>query len=297
MTSSYDPRETTPFSLEAPREQTLPYVLNSPHSGRIYPAEFLNQTKLTATGIRKSEDFLVDRLILGAVELGMPLLSASFPRAFIDINREPFELDPDMFDGPLPDHTNSASTRVAGGLGTIARIVAEGEDIYIGQLSPEDALQRIETIYKPYHNALRQLLAQTHLKFGYAVLLDFHSMPSMSQGLSGNRRPDFVLGDRYATSCHPQVTRSAKQLLEEQGFKVAVNKPYAGGFITEHYGRPHNGLHALQIEINRSLYMNEVTIEPSKGFDDFAAELVRFLSRMVELDCNDLAGSFPLAAE
>ncbi len=286
-----------PYSIISPVQQTLPFVLNSPHSGRAYLPEFLMQTKLSSTSIRKSEDFLVDKLIEQAVDLGLPLLVANYPRAYIDVNREPYELDPLMFDAPLPGYVNTGSARVAGGLGTIPRVVAEGEEIYTDPISANDANKRIDDIYKPYHKALRSLLARTHLKFGYVVLVDCHSMPSVSNGFSGNRRPEFVLGDRYATSCNPNITHQARVLLQDMGYSVAINKPYAGGFITEHYGRPNCGLHSIQIEINRALYMDEVTIEPSSDFDRFAGDLVTFISRLIKIDSSELSGSFPLAAE
>ena len=178
MSTGYDPHTNPPFELYRPSGQQAPFVLNSPHSGRNYRPQFLKQTRLGNLAIRKSEDFLVDELFLPAVSHGVPLLAANFPRAYMDTNREPYELDPVLFDGAMPDYANTSSIRVSSGLGTIARVVAEGEDIYDEKLMLNDGIERIETLYKPYHATLRRLLAETHVKFGYAVLVDCHSMPS-----------------------------------------------------------------------------------------------------------------------
>ena len=213
MTASFNPVTNPAFRIYDPEKQAVPFVLNSPHSGRIYPTEFLEQTSLSKISIRKSEDYLVDELVMNGVTAGIPLLAANFPRAFLDVNREPFELDPSMFTGGMPDYANTRSVRVAGGLGTIAKIVAEGEEIYTNKLSVEEGLERIEAIYKPYHAALRQLLARTHVMFGYAVLIDCHSMPSVRNGPVGDFRPDFVIGDRYASSCSPEITHYAVQCI------------------------------------------------------------------------------------
>ncbi len=297
MTNDFDPVSNPAFEIHAPVQQTVPFVLNSPHSGRMYPTRFLEMTNLSQISIRKSEDFLVDELVASGVSAGMPILVANFPRAFLDVNREPFELDPSLFTGPLPDYANTRSVRVAGGLGTIAKIVAEGEEIYASRLSVEEGLGRIEAIYKPYHTALRQLLAITHVKFGYAVLVDCHSMPSVRSGPAGDSRPDFVIGDRYASSCSTEITHYACTVLRELGYKVEINKPYAGGFITEHYGRPQYGLHAIQIEINRSLYMDEVRIAKSPQFNSFLGDMAQFLSQFTDMPDVGLTGSQPLAAE
>lgn len=297
MTASFNPVTNPAFRIYDPEKQAVPFVLNSPHSGRIYPTEFLEQTSLSKISIRKSEDYLVDELVMNGVTAGIPLLAANFPRAFLDVNREPFELDPSMFTGGMPDYANTRSVRVAGGLGTIAKIVAEGEEIYTNKLSVEEGLERIEAIYKPYHAALRQLLARTHVMFGYAVLIDCHSMPSVRNGPVGDFRPDFVIGDRYASSCSPEITHYVYNVLRDLGYQVEINKPYAGGFITEHYGRPQNGLHAIQIEINRSLYMDELRIAKSANFDAFSSDMERFLSDLVSLPDAGLAGNQPLAAE
>ncbi len=226
------------FDIIAPARRNLPVVLSSPHSGSCYPEDFLAASRLDAQAIRRSEDTHVDTLMLEAAALGAPLLRANFPRAWLDVNREPYELDPKMFAGALPTYANVRSVRVAGGLGTIARIVAEREEIYDRPLPVEVALARIDRVYKPYHRALRQLVADTHAAFGVAILIDCHSMPSTVRGSYGRQRPDVVLGDRYGTSCAPELTDLSAQILTRRGYGVSRNKPYAGGFITEHYGRP-----------------------------------------------------------
>jgi N-formylglutamate amidohydrolase len=201
------------------------------------------------------------------------------------VNREPYELDPKMFDGTLPTYANVRSVRVAGGLGTIARIVSESEEIYAGPVPVAEALQRIDAVYKPYHRALRQLVMDTRARFGVVVLIDCHSMPSTVRGGHGRLRPDIVLGDRYGTSCASELTDLAAQLLTRRGYSVNRNKPYAGGFITEHYGQPGRGLHAMQIEINRCLYMDERTLARTGGFARLStdlADLVRSLGEAFE---------------
>ncbi len=270
-----------PCEILLPPEQTVPFVFNSPHSGRRYPEDFLAATSLDANEIRRSEDFLVEQLFASVVDLGAPLMSAVYPRAYLDVNREPYELDPKMFAGRLPSFANVRSLRVAGGLGTIPRVVSDSAIIYRAPLSVEEALWRIDRIYRPYHDTLRRLLAQTHAAFGVAVLIDCHSMPSNVRGSAGRSRPDFVLGDRFGTSCAPGLTDAATETLSAMGYSVCRNKPYAGGFITEHYGRPARGLHALQLEINRGLYMDEQRIDANRGFDHLAADLQKLASELI----------------
>ena len=271
------------FEVREPAIQTIPFVYNSPHSGRRYPTAFLDESRLDDLSIRRSEDHYVDELFSAAPGFGAPLLVAHFPRAYLDVNREPYELDPRMFDGRLPAFANVRSIRVAGGLGTVPRVISESEEIYAGPLPIEAALDRIETLYKPYPAALTRLLAQTHVRFGRAVLIDCHSMPSSVRGQDAKGRSDFVLGDRHGTSASRALIDHAAGALSALGYKVAINRPYAGGFITEHYGRPAKGLHALQIEINRSLYMDEKTLEPHSGFVRLTAELADFIEGLTRL--------------
>ena len=285
------------FEVREPVTQTIPFVFNSPHSGRIYPPEFLASSSLDALAIRRSADHFVDELFADAPELGAPLLVAHFPRAYLDVNREPYELDPRMFDGPLPSYVNIGSMRVAGGLGTIPRIVAENMEIYRRRLPVGEAMSRIETIYKPYHSCLRKLIARTHARFGTGILIDCHSMPGNIRLSGSDIRPDFIIGDRYGTSASVELSRAAMHFLEGMGFAAVRNKPYAGGFITEHYGRPVRGLHGLQIEINRSLYVDEATLEKRAEFPLIAAALSTFMRQMAEFVIDFSGSSNALAAE
>jgi N-formylglutamate amidohydrolase len=278
IVSEIDP----PFVVLTPREQTAPFVLCSPHSGRVYTRQFLAQSRLDPMTLRKSEDCFVDELFAGAAALGAPLIAARFPRAFLDVNREPYELDPELFAEPLPDFANTQSVRVIGGLGTIARIVADGEEIYASRLTVEQALDRIDRLYVPFHSALTGLLEATRKKFGYAVLLDCHSMPSALMAQSGGPRPDFVIGDRFGASCDGRLTRFLREAVVASGYDVQLNRPYAGGFITEHYGKPHRGVHAVQLEINRGLYLDEVTFNVSPGYLDLADDLTSLVGRLFE---------------
>jgi N-formylglutamate amidohydrolase len=285
------------FEVREPATQTIPFVFNSPHSGSFYPPEFLAESGLDSLSIRRSADHYVDELFADAPELGAPLLLAHFPRAYLDVNREPYELDPRMFDGPLPPFVNIGSMRVAGGLGTIPRIVAENMEIYRRRLPVNEALLRIETIYKPYHACLRRLIARTHARFGLGILIDCHSMPGNIRLSGSDVRPDFIIGDRYGTSASAELSRAAMQFLDGMGFSAVRNKPYAGGFITEHYGRPVRGLHALQIEINRALYVDEVTLEKRPEFPVIAAALSTFMRQMADFVIDFAGGDSALAAE
>jgi N-formylglutamate amidohydrolase len=267
---------TPPFTLLEPPDQLAPVVFCSPHSGRVYPKAFLEASRLDAHTLRKSEDCYVDELFEPVVGLGAPLLAARFPRAYLDVNREPYELDPELFHGRLPAFANTQSARVVGGLGTIARIVADTEEIYRERLPISAAFQRIERLYRPFHGALAGSLESTRKRFGMAVLIDCHSMPSASMGQPPGARPHFVLGDRFGASCDAKLTRFIRDILQRAGFEVQVNRPYAGGFITEHYGSPGRSVHALQIEINRALYLDEATLSKNKDFP----KLMRTLADM-----------------
>lgn len=266
------------YELLSPTEQSRPLVLASPHSGNRYPADFLAAARLDPRALRKSEDCFVDEMFTDAAALGIPLLRALFPRAYLDVNREAYELDPDMFVDTLPPYVNTRSPRVAAGLGTIARVVANGEDIYRGKLRFAEAERRVSTFYHPYHTALKGLLERTRDRFGHAVLIDCHSMPSPGLGERDSRRADIVLGDCFGNACAPSVMDAADRFLRGLGYSVNRNSPYAGGFTTRHYGRPRQGLHALQIEISRDLYMDETTLERLP----YLATLTRHMTEMVD---------------
>ncbi|MBL8564534.1 MAG: N-formylglutamate amidohydrolase [Hyphomicrobiaceae bacterium] len=269
-----------PFVVSQPLQPRVPFVFCSPHSGRIYPNHFLAQSRLDPVALRRSEDCYVDELFAAVVGLGAPLIAARFPRAYLDVNREPYELDPQLIREKLPQFANAHSARVVGGLGTIARIVADGESIYRAPLALEAALARIEALYMPFHAELNRLLQRTQELFGYAILIDCHSMPSAPMSRGVLTRPDFVLGDRFGASCDTQLSLFVRDHLAGAGYDVHMNRPYAGGYITEHYGRPSRGWHALQIEMNRGLYLHEQTLEKSAGFDRLANDLTTLASAM-----------------
>ncbi len=243
-----------PFDVRQPAGVQHPLVLSSPHSGALYPQGFLDASRLDALTLRRSEDVFVDALFEPATAHGVPLLCARFPRAFLDVNREPYELDPQMFSGRLPDFANTRSLRVAAGLGVIPRLVGDAQPIYREPMPVSAALRRIATLHRPYHARLGELLDSAQARFGHAVLIDCHSMPSTSPDVSGC---DIVLGDRYGSSAARWIVECLESSLRASGLVVRRNKPYAGGYITEHYGAPGAGRHAVQIEINRSLYMDE----------------------------------------
>ena len=280
------------FETIRPRRLMAPVVFNSAHSGRDYPERFLQMTRLDHLSIRQSEDAYVDELFARAPHLGAPLLRAHFPRAYLDVNREPWELDPTMFVEPLSERFNTNSPRVAAGLGTLARIVAENKPIYRERLTLDDARMRIEGIYQPYHATLQQLLTQAHASYGVAVLIDCHSMPRLSR--AGDRAaPDIVLGDRYGTTCAPILVDLVEMVFSAAVLRVARNRPYAGGFATRTYGRPQHGVHALQIEISRHLYMNEVTLERSDGHEAMCQLTGRLVASLIGLDPAMLAPRVP----
>ena len=264
-----------PFEVIEPAERRGPLMFNSPHSGCVYPRAFLTASRLDLATLRRSEDCFVDDLILGVVEHGYPVMRAHFPRCYVDVNREPYELDPRMFEGRLPSFANTRSMRVAGGLGTVARVVGDAQEIYDRRISVNDALRRLFT--------------KVHRDFGAATLIDCHSMPSTTGGGKDERpRADVVLGDRYGTSCVPAVSEVIENTLRSFGYAVSRNKPYAGGFITEHYGNPAAGLHTIQLEINRGLYMDERRFERSADFPRLAEHLEELADRVAAIPIQEL---------
>ena len=272
------PFPAAPFVVRAAVRPGTPLVFASPHSGRDYPLAFLAAARLDPLALRRSEDSFVDELFASAPEHGAPLISATFPRAYCDPNREAWELDPAMFDDVLPPWVNTTSARVGAGLGTIARVVASGEAIYRGKLQFAEAEARISRCWAPYHAELARLLGETQARHGACLLIDCHSMPG--GGAASGRTPDFVLGDAHGTACAPQVTRLVEAVLTELGYQVKRNDPYAGGFVTRHYGRPRDGVHALQIEISRGLYMDEARIEKRPEFGQVRAHLSALAARL-----------------
>lgn len=271
-----------PFELHGDALTAGPILFNSPHSGARYPEAFVAASRLDMQSLRRSEDMAVDQLFAPVSERGLLLLKAHFPRAFMDVNREPFELDPAMFADDLPAYVNHRSLRVTSGLGTIARIVADGLDIYKEPLQVAEALARIDALYHPYHDKLLQLLRMLQRRHGFVVLVDCHSMPSLPLR-DMHRRADIVIGDRFGTSCMAIISDVVEQSLTAAGYKVARNRPFAGGFITEHYGQPIEGRHAIQIEINRALYMDERHYRLHRGFTQLQRDMMRMVDHLRHL--------------
>ena len=280
------------LAIEAPMEQRLPLVFASPHSGRTYPPAFLAASALDARTLRRSEDSFVDELFAAAPAKGAPLLKALFPRAYLDPNREPYELDPTMFDQPLPAFVSTDTPRVSAGLGTIARLVSSGAEIYRHKLSFAEAERRIAGLYRPYHRALTGLLDATMQRFGFCVLVDCHSMPSIggpNDTDSGAARVDFVLGDCFSSSCAAVVTNTAERTLRKFGYRVVRNSPYAGGYTTRHYGKPDEGRHVLQVEINRRLYMEEDSHQKTVGFPRLQRQIADLVDALAAVPASELS--------
>lgn len=264
-----------------PAAQPSPFLFASPHSGRLYPEDMLSASTLGPDAIRRSEDAFVDQLIAPAAACGITVLIARYARAYVDLNREAWELDPSMFSDELPAFARRSTARVAAGLGSIARVVADGQEIYTRKLTFAEAEARIAAVYRPYHKALSDLLDGARAAHGASVLIDWHSMPSAAGETGKGRRSfDMVLGDRFGAACAPGLTAHVEQELKGMGYNVARNAPYAGGYVTESYGRPGDNSHALQIEINRGLYLQERALQPSGGFPRLARDLERLFTSL-----------------
>jgi N-formylglutamate deformylase len=278
-----------PFRLLAPERPFAPVVFTSAHSGRAYTSDLMDGVRLAAPNLRRSEDSFVDELFDAAPAHGAPLLAANFPRAFCDANREPWELDQAMFADRLPDWVNTTSTRVSAGLGTIAKVVASGEAIYGSKLSFAEAERRIFAYWRPFHSELERLVAGVKERFGYCLVIDCHSMPSNGSRRPGTRPVDFVLGDLHGVACASRVTRMVESVLGGKGYLVRRNDPYAGGFITKHYGKPLQDVHVLQIEIARGLYMDEAAIERLPGFGTIRSHMTDLIAEATQR-AHDLIG-------
>lgn len=273
-------RETegmTAFRLIARDPPPTPLVFASPHSGRHYPDEMLAAAAVAPDALRRSEDAFVDQMIAPAAEAGAALILARYGRAFMDLNRDPWELDPTMFSDELPVFARGRTARVAAGLGAIARTAGEGRDIYARKLTFAEAQARVAEAHAPYHDALDRLLARARNAHGLAVLIDWHSMPEAAAKTAVTPRHgkgcDIVLGDRFGAACTRKLTDLVEKELEGMGYRVARNAPYAGGYTTEHYGRPASRTHALQIEISRALYLDEETLAATEGLARLTADI------------------------
>ena len=284
----------------SPLIQSVPVVFASPHSGKNYTQAFIEATQLSAHQLRLSEDAFVDEIFASVPAFGAPLLLAHFPRAFVDPNRYAYELDPTMFSDPLPSYVITKTSHIMAGLGTIPRVVAIGKDIYCNQLIFKEAKKRIEDNYVPYHDALSSLLNKTRVKFGTALLIDCHSMPSTNESARNffsAPLADIILGDCHGKSCNPLITDAAEQICRDMGLSVSRNKPYAGGYTTKHYGKPEYNFHSLQIEIKRSLYMDEVRIERGPGLAQLICQMRRLTNAMTSIDFSTLISPSQIAAE
>ncbi|MEA1943298.1 MAG: N-formylglutamate amidohydrolase [Pseudomonadota bacterium] len=259
--------------------QECPVIFASPHSGRHYSAEMQALTCLSLDQLRRSEDAYVDTLIAAAPEFGGHLVCAQFPRVFVDPNRGPWELDPGMFSDRLPDQADPVSRRAASGLGVVPRIGFEGRPLYRRRLRYAEARDRLSRFYEPYHAALANLIGELHARHGFVIVIDMHSMPNQSA-----RGVDFVLGDRFGSSCDTRVVETIETRLRERDYVTVRNIPYAGGYTTEHYGRPADGVHVVQIEINRSLYLDEHRVVMAPDFAGFEAEMRKLVRQLTETD-------------
>ena len=280
-----------------PASVATPVIFASPHSGRDYPHDLLRNSRLDRHALRQSEDSYVDLLFDEAPRYGAPLLRALFPRAYVDVNRARDELDPRMFADNLPKGADTRSSRVIAGLGVIPRIVADGQDIYDRKLYYLDARRRLSAYYDPYHQALAKLVDAAQRRFGGAIVFDCHSMPSAGGApmRAGERRIDFVLGDRFGSSCAPSITLLAEQTLASMDYEVARNTPYAGGYVASAYGRPKAGVHVLQIEINRALYLDERKIARNEEFNRLRKNMLILVEKLAALRLEHLWA--PQAAE
>mgnify|MGYP001827657678 CR=1 FL=1 len=317
LMSAPSPDAPPSHEVIAPRDRSLPFIFSSPHSGDDYPAAFVAGSRLSPLELRRSEDSFVDELFSAAPEEGAPLLRALFPRAYVDPNREPFELDQAMFADQLPDYANTTSPRVMAGLGTIAKIVASGAEIYREKLTFSEASTRIRQHYWPYHATLRQLVEDTRSRFGFCVLIDCHSMPSQltiakttrdiakvrGNGRNGARGlpqecqdqrtvagsgMDRILGDSHGRACAGCLTDAAEASLRAMGYRVGRNDPYSGGFVTRHYGRPIERVHALQIDINRRIYMDETRIEQHHDLSKLQDDLRHLINDLAAVAFQEL---------
>jgi N-formylglutamate amidohydrolase len=271
-----------------PGSAPSPLLFASPHSGRIYPEGLRQASRLSDLDLSRSEDALVDRLLEAAPDLGVTVIAARFARVYVDVNREPWELDPAMFRDPLPAFVERRSPRVAAGLGVIARTVGDGREIYRRPLGFAEAAERVMRVHTPYHAELSRLIERTRSDLGLAVLIDWHSMPSAAAKYGPGPGRDVVLGDRFGRACAPGLTARLEAGFSALGYDVARNFPYSGGYTTETYGRPETGVHAIQIELNRALYLDEVARRPTAGFARLQADLERLITALVDVEWSSI---------
>ena len=278
------PPMPTAALIAEPARPAVPVVFASPHSGRVYPSAFLAASVLDDLSLRSSEDAFVDLLLHGAPDFGAALLTSDVPRAYVDFNRAADELDPALIQGAPRAGLNP---RIASGLGVLARVVANGRAIYRGKITMDEARERIARCWTPYHAALSGLLEQRYTRFGHVLLCDVHSMPH--EALNGHvargaARPDIVLGDRWGASCSPEVMTQVENAFRNAGLAVARNAPFAGAYTLQRYGQPSRGMHAVQVEIDRALYLDEARVEPSAEFEAFRRVMQGILAELAAID-------------
>ncbi|CAL1690605.1 hypothetical protein MMB232_00735 [Brevundimonas subvibrioides] len=265
------------FDIAWPKETAGRLIFASPHSGGHSPDDMRPAAGLSPLTLRSAEDVAVDRLIAVGADHGVPVLTARISRAYLDLNRSPSELDPVLIeDVPAAEPTG----KVAAGFGVVPRRAGDGTSLYDRRLSLDEAGRRIARVHVPYHAALAGLLTEARDRHGTALLVDWHSMPSRAAGVPtrGQRSVDIILGDRHGAACRSATSRRARALFEAQGWRVGLNAPYAGGYATQHWGRPGAGFEALQVEINRALYLDERTLEPSAAYEGFKAALAAVIA-------------------
>ena len=279
MLAAFEP----PLSVSAPEHWRSGVIFASPHSGRIYPKSFVKRCDLPLLALRRNEDAFIDKLFASAPALGAPLLAANFPRCIVDVNRAPDELPSRWRDqaSPAPKRrrAKTIAARADAGLGVIPTSLGESVPIYSKPLGAEAVTARLQALYYPYHEALMELITAASRRFGGALLIDCHSMPGFAP--MGTRRPDIIFGDCFGQSCHPATLKQLEAAFEARGYKTARNYPYAGGFVTEHYGKPASGIETLQIEINRDLYLNPVTLKPKQGYKQLAQHIEQIIGQIV----------------
>ena len=270
------------FAAVTPRAGHSAVVYSLPHSGRYYPASFVAEARPSGSALRASEDAFVDDMVALSPELGVYGLACRYARAFCDVNRDPMELDARLIRGALPKAALSLSARVKAGFGVIARRLSADQDIYRHPLDMAEVNARIELIHRPYHDQLRALLAAAKADGKRVTLIDWHSMPGAALNAMAGTKPDIVLGNLHGASCAEALTRRVKALLEGEGLRVGLNKPFAGGYIVEHYGRPAEEIDALQIEINRAIYMDEAAMQPTDGLERLKRIFARITRALVD---------------
>lgn len=284
------PALSAPFRVTQPTRPSTGVVFASPHSGRDYPTELLRRTVLDAQSIRSSEDAFVDQLLETAPGHGAALIAALAPRAWVDLNRGADELDPALIADLRMPHQNP---RISAGLGVVPRVVAGGRAIYAGKIALDEAHARIDGVWRPYHARLAALMDEAHARFGMALLIDVHSMPHEALDALGPCRPEIVLGDRYGAAASSGVMQAVEAAFTAEGLRVSRNAPFAGAYIAQTYGRPSQGRHVVQVEIDRALYLDEARVRPGPGFAAFAVLMDRVVERIAAIGRADRA----LAAE